>query len=218
MSDQDLRSESDQDLDREAAKRRLWLASRMGGFKALDHYRADNYQPGRAGTTIARAYNACATFDARRDNIYLHGPAGAGKTHLATIAAHRHLHAPGFGAARVLVLNPIELARQMRACDGAAAEGATIRALAETPLLVLDDLGVGKDTDYSTSLVYELANLRDQARPGGLIVTSNLSPDDLARKLGDDRLTSRLVGLCGIKNIYDLSGEQDHRIFGEEKI
>jgi DNA replication protein DnaC len=63
--------------------------------------------------------------------------------------------------------------------------------LVEADLVVLDDLGREKVTDWATERLYVLVNERyNRRRP--TIVTTNYSPDELANR-GYDALVSRLV-------------------------
>ena len=70
--------------------------------------------------------------------------------------------------------------------------------LTALPVLVIDDLGIGRDTEFAFQTLYEIVDGRYMAMKGGLIVTSNLSLDDLAAKLGDDRIPSRLASMCKV--------------------
>jgi DNA replication protein DnaC len=46
---------------------------------------------------------------------------------------------------------------------------------------------------------------------GGLLVSSNLSLGELAERVGDDRLSSRLAQMCR-GNVFSLAGEKDWRV------
>lgn len=177
-------------------------AQALGGLRALQTYTADRFKVTEAN---GDAYAACAGFERAKHNLYLHGPTGAGKSHLAAIAARRWLHRPW----EVMTKNPAQIMREVRAADGAQAEQAVIDHIAKSPVLVLEDLGVAKDTEFAVSTLYEIVNWRYMNRPGGLIVTSNLGLGELAIKLGEDRITSRLAGVC---QVFALHGEPDRRL------
>ena len=77
--------------------------------------------------------------------------------------------------------------------------------------LVIDDLGVGRSTEFSNQIIYEIIERRANAMRNGLIITSNLSLDEFAQKSGDDRLPSRIMGLCRrikITSEKDMRGEK----------
>lgn len=61
-------------------------------------------------------------------------------------------------------------------------------------VLVIDDLGAAKDTDYSAEMIFRLVNFRyEWTKP--TIITSNLLPKQLPQFLGV-RLASRLRAMC----------------------
>lgn len=83
-----------------------------------------------------------------------------------------------------------------------------IERLSNVPVFVVDDLGVQKDTEHALTVLYEILDRRDMNLRHGLIVTSNLPLDMLAKKMGDDRITSRIAGMCRVVKV----GWDDHRM------
>ena len=76
---------------------------------------------------------------------------------------------------------------------------------AEVPLLVLDDLGTSKPTDWVAEQVYMLLSQRiERESPLPIIGTTNYTLEELEDRLGHDRSVSRLVGLC---EVHELTGE-----------
>ena len=65
-----------------------------------------------------------------------------------------------------------------------------------TPLLILDDLGAEKTTDWALQSLYIIINKR-LSEELQTIITSNLSLDELRDKIGD-RIASRIAGMCKI--------------------
>lgn len=64
-------------------------------------------------------------------------------------------------------------------------------------LLVLDDFGTSKSTDWVLQILYLIINYRyDYLKK--TIFTSNLSLEEVAEVFGDDRLTSRIDRMCEI--------------------
>jgi len=64
-------------------------------------------------------------------------------------------------------------------------------------LLILDDFGIDKITDWSFQMLYVLINNRyENMLP--TIFTSNHDLDEQAAKLGDNRITSRIQESCEI--------------------
>lgn len=75
-------------------------------------------------------------------------------------------------------------------------EGTTVieEHLRNCDLLILDDIGVEKSSDWAIERLYSLINYRINNQKS-LIITSNLTISELANKL-NDRIASRIVGTC----------------------
>jgi DNA replication protein DnaC len=185
----------------EAAKVRKTGILALGGIRAFEDFTVEAFKP----SPLQRpALEAAKAFDPLKDNLYLCGPVGAGKSHLAAIAARRFL-----GKTSIRTMTPFEISRQVRGAGSGRDEIDVVRGIAESKILIIDDMGTAKDTEFLVGLLYEIINHRYLNHRGGLIVTSNLKPSELGEKMGDDRIVSRLIQLC---KIILLAGERDHRI------
>jgi DNA replication protein DnaC len=161
----------------------------LGGEAAL-RFTADNFV---ATEQNQDAFAAAKQFDCKESNLYLHGPCGVGKTHLGCMVARTALER----GERAEYVQPGRLLRSIRGKTGDEEQSAIDR-LASLDVLVFDDLGAEKDSEYAVQILYEVIDGRVMNCRNGLIVTSNLPLSDLAVKLGDDRLPSRLAGLCTV--------------------
>jgi DNA replication protein DnaC len=138
------------------------------------------------------------------DGILLAGPTGVGKTHAAyaalTMLANRvkWLRAPSVEAVSV----PDMLARCRPGAEpfrnrdpfGDGHETAPVDFYANKGLLLLDDLGAEKPSEWTGEVLYRIIDSRyNYERP--TIVVSNLPPAELAKQIGD-RLASRLTQMC----------------------
>ena len=144
-------------------------------------------------------------------NLLLLGPVGTGKTH-AAVAAARPLH---FNHSRFVTFWPVvELLDQLRP---GGTEGA-LEAAMKAPVLILDDLGAEKPTEWTSERLYAVVNRRwMQELP--TIATSNLpgsrksAPKDYEGPTLDEalgpRMFSRLVGSGAV--IVRLSGPDRRR-------
>ena len=156
---------------------------RLGGLKAYNQFTIAKYNN-------KVAIELCSVFPAV--SLFLWGASGTGKTHLATAIIREH---------DGMVIKPQRIYRDCRGIKDGEEEQAAIDSFVNIPFLVIDDLGVDKKTDFSFSTLYEVIDGRDMSEMKGLIVTSNLSLSALAERLGDDRISSRLAGMCKIVEI-----------------
>ena len=123
---------------------------------------------------------------------YLWGGVGTGKTH-AAVALLRELIEVGHWAQFVSVPDLLD---QIRATFNRSGESE--EDICERPrngdLVLLDDLGAEKPSEWVREKLYQIINARYNARRCTL-VTSNKSPEQLAKQIGD-RAVSRLMEMC----------------------
>ncbi|MFE2520401.1 ATP-binding protein [Streptomyces mirabilis] len=121
-------------------------------------------------------------------SLLIAGPTGTGKTYQA------------YGAVRALLSQGVrlrweatttaDLYARLRPRNGHDAER-DLQTLARCPLLLLDDLGAAKTSEWTEELTYRLINHRYEHMLPTLI-TTNLPIPELRTSLGD-RVTSRLA-------------------------
>jgi hypothetical protein len=122
----------------------------------------------------------------RRHGLVILGDPGTGKTWEAMAIARALLtedHVP------VTVVTAPEL---MAALRPSADDVSDVGQFQVAPVLVLDDLGTEKLTDWVAEQLYLVASYR-AARQLPTIVTSNLTPDEIKARY-DQRLVQRLFG------------------------
>ena len=178
----------------------LWIKT-LGGLRAYQEY---TFEAMVTTTTNSDVIAAAKNFERSKENIYIFGPVGTGKSHLAIAAARKYLR-----EAQICVLKMPVLSRRIRACQRADEEQEIIDDHRRSGVLIIDDIGSEKDTEFLISILYEIIDGRYMDQIGGLIVTSNLGLDALAVKLGSDRIPSRLAQMC---QILSLEGELDYRL------
>lgn len=120
-------------------------------------------------------------------SLLLLGATGTGKTHQA-YGAIRALAVTGLRVTWRIV-SAADLYAGVRPRSGVDTEG-IFQRYAAAPLLVLDDLGAAKGTEWTEELNYRLINHRYEHELPTLI-TSNVPPRVLGDALGE-RVTSRL--------------------------
>lgn len=140
--------------------------------------------------------------------LFLYGACGTGKTLLAAIIAQNYLR----DGLNVKFFDMPGLLTDIKATFDSKTSTATfLDEICKADLLVVDDIGVEKVTDWSIEQLYLIVNRRyNSNRP--LICTSNYDSNGLNRRLGDDitarRIISRLKEMC----VEAFFGARDRRI------
>lgn len=124
-------------------------------------------------------------------SLLLLGPTGTGKTHYAwsLLAAVAETGTQ----LRWQMHTTVDLYASLRPRDGEDSQS-TFERIADAQLLVLDDLGACKWTEWTEEITYRLINHRyEECLPS--IFTSNLAPSSLRDAVGE-RVASRLTEMC----------------------
>lgn len=169
------------------------LIAGLGGIKPYREFTFARYDI-TAGNRIA--FTRSRSFDASKEGLYLWGPCGVGKTHLAYAAARKPLEQNY----SVEILTLPKLIRKVRMKEPRE-EQELIDRFSTTDVLLLDDLGVGNETLYARQILQEVLDARDFSGRRGLLITSKYSLDGLANKLNDDTIPSRLAGSCSVVEV-----------------
>lgn len=163
------------------------------------------YQAVNADAEKAREAVAAWVDDDARPCLFLFGTVGTGKTHLACAAAEALLQrgiparfwtVPDLMASFGEAIGKDQQARSLGEVppDGSYYHGIR-EELLNTGVLVLDDLGTQKATEFAEERLYEVVNGRYAAR-SRLIVTTNTAPAQMDGRIVDrlrDRARSVMV-------------------------
>lgn len=132
--------------------------------------------------------------DAYKENIGLmiYGSLGAGKTFLAGCIANELLD-------RGISVKMTSLQRLIEAANADYGDGReeVLDEVANVSLLILDDFGMERHTQYMNEQIYEIINTRYKAQLP-LIITTNLDKDDLENcdNLERKRIYDRINEMC----------------------
>lgn len=180
----------------------------MTGKRDLwDSFNPYNSQLEIAFDTVARWYS-----EGKNNAIFIFGPCGSGKTHLAR-AIHQLY---GYGS---VFYNEIKLVKQIQASynreSKAESEGILIARAEHAKLLIIDDLGTyncksEESLAWLRNIYYNLLDGR-QERGGATFVTSNHSIQVVENRMGL-RVYDRFMGQLGCKDHYiKLTGVPSYR-------
>jgi DNA replication protein DnaC len=141
-----------------------------------------------------------------RGGIFLFGPTGAGKTHLATATMRAFIEQ---GRDCQYITMPELLMRLKKSFDQSQSScEEDLLAHYSMSILILDDLGVGPITEWVRQIIHLLLDKRDRFLKPTLLV-SNLRLEEIADLFGEP-IASRIAGMC---QIVRLEGE-DRRLKG----
>lgn len=122
--------------------------------------------------------------------LLLYGSVGTGKTFMAACIANRIIE-NGFSA----YMTSISLISHDLYASGD--KNAYLKSLDRYSLLILDDLGIERTTEYMREVVFDVVDLRYRlGKP--LIVTTNLTKNQLAKpeNMDDKRIYDRIIEMC----------------------
>jgi len=131
--------------------------------------------------------------------LYICGPNGVGKTHLA-MAILREFGEELDGQA-VLVATLLDRVRAAFNPETKEVAAEVLDRFAAIPFLVLDDIGAEKPTPWAQEALFRLVYQREANRDRiTTIFTSNLTTAELAGfyDVSGQRITSRIEGMCGV--------------------
>jgi DNA replication protein DnaC len=190
------------------------------------HCTLESFEPGNASLAAAleKALAFCSGYPHLGDDeglgLLFCGTNGVGKTHLAVAVLHEIVTKRG---GRGQFWDFHELIREIKSSYDPETKTTELEVLApvvETDLLVLDDLGAWKMTDWMNDTLFYILNSRYMAKRPTVITTNyqDVSRDEakaadpllrrefLVERIGQ-RLRSRLMEMCLVVRV----GGNDHR-------
>ncbi len=161
------------------------------------------------GAFTAPETNLISDFsECKIDSIFFTGATGTGKTFLATALMQEHCKITGLGGIWTTAGLILQSIRATYASKSKTTEHEIITGYSTCPVLLIDDLGAEKITDWSTSSLYEIISDRvNWCRQ--TIITSNLLLSGIAE--WNPRMASRLASF----SVIEMSG-RDRRLPEQE--
>ena len=170
----------------------------------------ENFNSKIAGTAKEIAEEYASTFSRETTRgLMFYGKAGSGKTHLAVAIARHIIEAKQIQVRFTRVVDLLsEIRKTFDENENYRTENESdlIKKYIAVPLLVIDDLGSEKTSDWVRQFLYQIIDERwIEQKP--IIVTSNLKPKELEARF-EERIASRVAALCRLVETRDY----DYRI------
>ena len=157
----------------------------------LSYYSYDKRIEEKMTAILAMAKAYARDFATKKTNLLLIGPTGTGKTHISTAIARELIH-KGYDVIYDSTQNVISDFEADRFKSGYGREDSRSDKYLDCTLLILDDLGTEFVNQFTIATLYNLLNTR-QNKGLATVISTNLSPEELARKY-EDRIYSRIIG------------------------
>ena len=155
---------------------RLYAESTLEDYRETEHNR--------------KAIEAARWVLGGEDSVYIYGETGTGKTMLASIIANEAAR-----RGRSVIFSSVpDLMADIRASFGSRQTAEIVEQVKDAQLLILDDLGAERATQWVGEQLFAIINARYSERRQ-TVITSNYAPDKLADHLGE-RIVSRIYGMC----------------------
>lgn len=199
-------------VEKEKSEEEYRRASRLRQLKKLadipKRFEVSSFRTYRADTDRQRHVLAvCEDYASRFDEhaeagrcMLLLGRTGTGKTHLAIAIANRLIHGHG---KTVLYRTLSGILYEIRASydNNEASESKIMEELTGCDLLVIDEIGATKSTEFEMATLFAIINRRyENMMP--TVVVSNLGPKQIPQAMGD-RCVDRMRENDGIALVFD---------------
>lgn len=155
----------------------------------------DSFDPegNKKAYEICRRYVEQEIYNEEKNSLLICGTCGTGKTHLAAAIANRLLDSE----VEVLFDTYSGHLNKLKAeFENESRQKNYLNQLQNVEMLILDDVGKEKQTEWAQSVMFDIINTRYEGmRP--MIITSNYGSKDLRQYFGD-ACYSRLVEMCNV--------------------
>ncbi|XCH78306.1 MAG: ATP-binding protein [Candidatus Dehalobacter alkaniphilus] len=137
-----------------------------------------------------------------RNGLFIAGPKGTGKTHLAAAIANQLIQ-KGTPVICMTMIDLLERIKRTFAKEGAD-EGAVLSLYKTVPLLVIDDMGKEPPTEWAVSTIYNIINGRYEAYLPTVVTTNyddkalitRMTPQATRDSITAEATIDRLMEMC----------------------
>lgn len=204
------------DCKADELREKAWQKARKSSnLPARSHEQSfGNFRHGHQPEAHQAAVDFCD--DPRRAWLILTGEAGTGKTHLAAAIVNRLLASPDWRPLYYVVPDLLDHLRNLTRAEGPERDREW-KAIREASVLVLDDYGTEKGSEWADETLFKLLDYR-YANRLPLVVTTNLLWDEMPARIASrlqDRATSRVVTLRAGDYRVSKIRAQERDIWGE---
>ena len=140
--------------------------------------------------------------DPGRNGLFITGPQGTGKTHLAAAIANQLIHR----GIPVICMTMIDLLERIKRTfsRGNADEGTILSLYKTVPLLIIDDMGKEPPTEWAVSTIYNIINGRYEAYMPTIVTTNYddktliaiMTPQSTGDSFTSEATIDRLMEMC----------------------
>ena len=192
---EDMRKMAEQEKKREE----MFRIRELKNTSLMDSKYADakfcNYEQDADNSKAFKvAQNYVANFDkmfSDNQGLIFHGPVGTGKTYTAACIANALLDKE----TSVIMTSFVKILQEIQ--NTGVDEGVYLQKLNSARLLIIDDLGVERNTDYALEKTYNVVDSRARSKKP-FILTTNLTWEELTKEqdLRYKRIFDRILEVC----------------------
>lgn len=159
-----------------------FLRRTFGTFEVNDHNRAAHQAAKAYADNFALMLPQPGAKEPGQNGLFIAGPKGTGKTHLAAAVANQLMH--GNPPRPVICMTMIDLLERIKRTFSRAGadEGDVLTIYKTAPLLIIDDIGKEPATEWAISTIYNIINGRYESYLP-TIVTTNYDTKALIQRM-----------------------------------